>query len=600
MAGSIQKCSAEGCAEPALFRARTRAAWCDMHTAEVFDSAGVAMLQAPAKRGEHVLTRCFKCGCEAHYRLDYAIEKVGEGVCRACYWRAWGTLMRDGLGGHANFPPEDTGRVEELAESMGYEYLGPLVPQPKDGDPHRVRCTYCGHISAQRSGDIAWGCSCRVNASRGSGALNETQKRSQQAPELLKNCGGPVVDWWDHNTNPIEWWETVTPRAYRVASWCCPECSHHFTAKVNSMATHPECPVCEPKRRLAAKAEREHYAKVPVSAMPTLLRAWNDHTDPQTVPVVGGAVVPYNWLCDQGHCTRLNPYDFMKHGCRVCREQEADEVRDGLYTQLAAIGTGTPRLNPELIDQWHPTANVPLDVDTISPNSKRVVWWRDPNCGHEWQATPRDREMRFRRRCPTCDTVLDSLAYHYPLLAAEWSPGNPTTAWHVRPSGALKFTPEWVCSSELSHRWHQDTSSRVNGGVCPECQESGKSRVELEYVEHARQVFGNAASGPRVSDRRFETRSSWTVDILVQLDQYSLAIEYDGEYWHRDRIETDIAKSTDLLRAGYILARLRESPLAPLAIKNDRYLDLTVYAGVTPPAEALARIADWLGTAGDG
>lgn len=600
MVGPIQTCSAQACEEPALFRARTRAAWCETHTAEVFASAGVAMIEAPTKRGQHVLTRCLQCGCEAHYRLDYAVEKADEGVCRACYWRAWGVMMRGGLAGHVDFPPEDIGRVEELAESMGYEYLGPLVPVPKDGDPHLVRCTYCGNISAQRSGDIAWGCSCRVNASRGPEALNEAQKRGKRAPELLKDCGGPVVRWWDHTENPIEWWETVTVRAYRVASWCCPDCSHRFTAKVNSMVTCPQCPICESKHRLAATARRARYVDVPVSTVPTLLRAWDDDADPDTVPVVGSAVVPYNWRCDHGHRTRLNPYDYMEQGCRLCRSDEAAGELEDLYTQLAVIDTSGPRLNPEIVEQWHPTANARLDVDTISPNSRRVVWWRDPNCGHEWQATPRDREMRFRRRCPTCDTILDSLAYHFPRLAAEWSPNNPTTAWHVRPSGTLGFTPEWVCSSDPSHRWHQNTSSRINGSGCPECQEIGKSRIELEYVEQARLVFGNAASGRRISDSRFEARASWTVDMLVQLNERSLAIEYDGEYWHRDKIETDTAKSEDLLRTGHAVARLREHPLPPLAIINDRYMDLTVFAGVTPPAESLARIAAWLATADDG
>lgn len=38
-----------------------------------------------------MLTRCKKCGIEAHYRFEYILHKqeIGESMCRARYWKQW-------------------------------------------------------------------------------------------------------------------------------------------------------------------------------------------------------------------------------------------------------------------------------------------------------------------------------------------------------------------------------------------------------------------------------------------------------------------------------------------------------------------------------
>jgi len=176
----------------------------------------------------------------------------------------------------------------------------------------------------------------------------------------------------------------------------------------------------------------------------------------------------------------------------------------------------------------------------LSPRSRKAVWWQDPNCGHEWQDTPQLRDSGQRLRCPYCRTILDSLAFHFPGLAAEWSPENPVTAWQVRPTGQTSFVPGWVCTANPEHRWQAPLASRTNGSGCPECREQGKSQVELDHHAAAERAFGRASSGQAVRHEAFARRGVWLVDITVELaDGRKLAIEYDGSYWHADKGDVD-------------------------------------------------------------
>lgn len=204
--------------------------------------------------------------------------------------------------------------------------------------------------------------------------------------------------------------------------------------------------------------------------------------------------------------------------------------------------------------------------------------------------------MYQRLRCPNCRTILDSLAWHDPALAAEWSPTNPITAWQVRPHAVTDFVPEWICATYPEHVWQAPLSARSNGEECPECRESGKSRIELDHHAAAADVFGRARSGVIVRDKAFTSRTSWRTDVDVDVDGHALVIEYDGAYWHAspEKIVTDERKTRDLLAAGYVVVRLREDDLPPLAIAHPRYRELRVYSTAPRPRAVMEEIRDWV------
>lgn len=584
----VQLCSDPGCSQPTAYRTRSRDAWCDDHITGILRVGGLEPLEPFAKPTAWRLTRCLTCGCEAHYRFEYTLSKnaENEATCRACHWRQWAQDERRRHGSYADLTPVPAAEAREHAEKHGYDYLAALTDPSYHDDPHHVRCRYCNHLAAERMGDIAFGCRCQTNPSR---ARQTPNPPGQKQRALLKDSGLPVLDWWDHGTNDLAQWETVTVTARREAAWRCPDCGLQFTARVHDMIHRATCPTCEPKRRAEWQAEYERYQVTPVSEVPELLAAWADDEDPRTVTVAELGPLR-RFRCPRGHHPRISPYTYLHSGCPSCRSQETRTAGlDAVEADPAPF-----RISPEIASQWHPSRNGRISLAKLSPKSRRTVWWQDPGCGHEWQDTPEQRDKGQRLRCPECRTILDSLAFHFPELAAEWSSVNPLSAWHVRPSGQTAFVPTWVCATSPTHVWQAPLASRAVGSGCPECREHGKSQIELAHHEAAERAFGRASSGQAVRHDAFVRRSVWHVDITVELSgSRRLAVEYDGSYWHTDKTDVDEEKSRDLLAAGYLVARLREHPLPALPIDDPGYAEFTVHSTVPDPDGVIERVKRW-------
>lgn len=574
-------CATAGCPGAPAFKTRTRPAWCTPCLKRIFADAGLRALEAPKKYGEYTLTECTECGCQADYRLEYVLEKrdLGIGVCQACFWRDWARSQRDRtFGDPSGGPVANVADIRQRVEQGGLNYLGPLTSPSLEDDPHRVRCPVCGKITVGRLGDIAGGCSCSRNP-KGS-------FRAGAPKEYLAGSNSPALAWWDHDRNDPNILATVTVLARQAVWWRCPTCSVGFQRSVNDMARNgrPDCPECSKRRGLEFEREREYWSAVPVSEMPELLARWADEADPRTAMVYQPGS-RRRFRCEYGHFDTRDPLSYLRGGCTSCNA--AATRADQSNPRLAAA-------SPEIAEQWHPSKNAPRTPESVPASSKRRVRWRDPRCGHEWVATVVSRDKYDRYRCPQCRTVLGSLAYTFPDLAAEWSDENPLSAWHVRPFGKLEFLPTWQCTNDHSHVWAALLTSRSTGAGCPECRTHGKSKVEVDHHKAAERAFGNAKSGAIVRADEFKRRPAWTVDILVpDSDSTGLVIEYDGAYWHADKPEIDRHKTMDLLSAGYRVARLREYPLESLDIADDRYFETTVHATAVRPDEVIGLVRAW-------
>lgn len=157
-----QLCAVEGCGEPAIFKTYKKLTYCDAHINAILRVGGLEPLESFTHPEDWRLTRCLTCGNVAHYRLVYTLDKNlwGEATCRACYWRGWAKSQRKLLGLYATGEPVSWEKAEAVAEEHNYIYLGPLSNPSLQYDPHRVECRRCGKISAERLGDIEFGCTC--------------------------------------------------------------------------------------------------------------------------------------------------------------------------------------------------------------------------------------------------------------------------------------------------------------------------------------------------------------------------------------------------------------------------------------------------------
>lgn len=161
-----QVCSVLGCTNTAAFKTRSKPTWCDLHIAEIQRYGGIKPLEPFTRPDDWQLTECLTCGVRAHYRFVYTLDKNlhGEPTCRACFWRSWAADQRAIIGTWVDLEPVPYEKAEAMAEANGFEYLGPLTAPSLSEDPHHVRCRKCGRISAQRLGDIQFGCTCSPRA----------------------------------------------------------------------------------------------------------------------------------------------------------------------------------------------------------------------------------------------------------------------------------------------------------------------------------------------------------------------------------------------------------------------------------------------------
>lgn len=568
---AVRECSTPGCTNPAAFTTRSKPAWCLRCIDETLRRGGLKSAEPFPGQKKWWLTTCLGCAVQAHYRFVYVLDKnrIGEKVCRACYW----------TDGRAGYPSESPLSPEPaLLQKLGqyrYEFVSGV------GDSTSVfvvKCMDCSKISVERIGDIPWGCTCSRNT-------RPTHPGSSRAGRvLLFESELPALQWWDYERNDEAALRNVTTRATRECFWKCPVCDQHFSAQVYEMTSRPSCPDCEVKRKKEWEGEYEVWKVTPVVDVPALLSAWADDGDPRSVMVAEGSPLR-RFRCEQGHHPRISPLTFLHGGCPHCR---------GAHTAATSKQWLADTL-PEIASQWHPTRNGKLTPHDVVWDSKRTVWWKADCCGHEWQDSVRDRDKYQRLRCPTCRTILGSLAWRDPGLAAEWSPSNPVSPWKVRPHEATNFVPEWVCATEPTHVWTMALSSRSNGSECPECRQHGKSRVELDHHLAATETFGAARSGVLLRNDDFTSRNSWTVDICINIDGLTLVIEYDGACWHASEAKAliDESKTRDLLAAGYAVVRLREDALSPLAIDDPRYKELRVYSTAPRPQAVMDEIRDW-------
>jgi DNA-directed RNA polymerase subunit RPC12/RpoP len=105
-------------------------------------------------------------------------------------------------------------------------------------------------------------------------------------------------------------------------------------------------------------------------------------------------------------------------GCRAC----AKRAQIGRRLRVRP-GQSLAELRPDLAAELHPTRNGDLDPYAVARWSVLPVWWRCARCGHDWEASPKNRTG-----CPWCAAHRvpseRSLAVLCPDLAAELHPSR--------------------------------------------------------------------------------------------------------------------------------------------------------------------------------
>lgn len=252
---------------------------------------------------------------------------------------------------------------------------------------------------------------------------------------------------------------------------------------------------------------------------------------------------------------------------------------------------------PDLLEEWAHDLNPDLTPDKVAAFSLRKVWWRRPGVGQPaWHATVadrvRDRGSPYDHGHKVCEA--NCFLTLHPLLAREWSPRNlGVTAADVTAQSSQQRW--WQCST-CSNEWEATPKNRAHGTGCPICNETGLSRAQHRVAWELRYCFPDIPHGTtRIRcDRlpvpgRQRKRQEREVDIPVL--SLRCAIEYDGWFWHRHKVEDDRRKSAELKTAGWRVLRLREKGLPDIGPDDVR---IGLDAGNTEPHIVAAAVIRWL------
>lgn len=184
------------------------------------------------------------------------------------------------------------------------------------------------------------------------------------------------------------------------------------------------------------------------------------------------------------------------------------------------------------------------------------MWWKCPKGDdHEWQAS-----VNIRRKghgCGVCANRVivksNCLATINPELAKEWHPSKngDLTPFDVGSGSHKKVW--WKCPKGDDHEWQTTVKHRSYGTGCPLCR-SASSIPELRIFCELKTIFS--------STKHRAILLGHEVDIYIP--EMQVGIEYDGEYWHRYKVQKDQEKNLSL-QSTILLIRIREKGLPKLA-----------------------------------
>jgi hypothetical protein len=192
-------------------------------------------------------------------------------------------------------------------------------------------------------------------------------------------------------------------------------------------------------------------------------------------------------------------------------------------------------------------------------SNKRVWWICDKS--HEWEdkisarATGNRCNICFPRNPKQVVSSNYNLKVTNPQLSVEW---HPTKNIGLNPSNISPGSGKrvwWLCRF-CSHDWKATIDNRngKNRG-CPKCNAGNSSSFHEQCVLfYLRKVF------PDCENRYLLTIDNGkSIEIDIFIPYLNIGIEYDGYFYHKNRIKQDEQKNHLLQTRGIKLIRIREN-----------------------------------------
>ena len=260
-----------------------------------------------------------------------------------------------------------------------------------------------------------------------------------------------------------------------------------------------------------------------------------------------GSTIPVWWKCKKcshNWITTPNNRTNGKTGCPVCANREVVQGINDLATT-----------HPEIAKRWHPTLNELKPTEVVAGCNSKAYFTCNKDSRHYFY-TRIDHMILDDIQCPVCanQTIIvgvNDLATTHPELIKEWDYEKNT---NIRPTEVTYGNTKkvwWKCKN--NHSWKASIGSRAGNQKtgCPICKKelfiSFPEKVISYYLDKVCKVEEN---------KKFSWLGNSEVDIF--LPDFNLAIEYDGQAWHKDYLR-DLKKDRLCKDNNIQIIRIREN-----------------------------------------
>lgn len=350
----------------------------------------------------------------------------------------------------------------------------------------------------------------------------------QQNPELCKE--------WDYDKNTVQPNE-MSYKSGKKVWWKC-WLGHSYCASIANRNNGNGCPYCSNRKVLKGYNDL-------ATVNPELCKEWDYNKNKYSPDAISGysTNIKFFWRCSLGHsyqstvANRNNGYN-----CPYCSNHMILEGFNDLITT-----------NPELAEEWDYDKNS-ITPNRIGKNHYKKVWWKC-SLGHSWKASPRDRNKgkdNFKTNCPICDNRMllvgfNDLQTKCPQLTKEW---DYEVNYPLTPKDIIFHSGKyvgWKC--KYGHTWNTRVIDRTSGNMtgCPLCgnQTSMPEQTIAYYLKQVCEV-----------QQRHKINGN---EVDVYLPQYKIGIEYDGWYYHKNKLDKDLNKARKLIDDGICVVNIVET-----------------------------------------
>ena len=390
---------------------------------------------------------------------------------------------------------------------------------------------------------------------------------------LIHNHPDLLNSEWDYelnNANNINA-NTVTCGSHVKAHWKCNAYGHSYEMMIKERVKGSKCPYCMNRKVLPGFNDLQ-------SNYPDLVNSewdWelNDAINVKPDMLTYGSSMKVYWKCVNNHHWKasVNRRTSMNTRCPYCTGLNAITGVNDLLTLYANI------IKTEW--EWVENSKKNLEPSELKAGSNRKASWHCNTCHGRYEMSIYAKII-CKQSCPYCIGKKTLPGYNdletlYPDLAKEWyqpmngnitarmvTPGSETIRIKDKnnPKKTIRVKPAWKCR-ECSHIWHATVYSRTGlESGCPACwQHTHKSKQEDEvacYIsnylcEHHTNIKYTMKRSISFKEIYEHDHVNMNADIISAHDNYSkhmrmeldvyipelnFAIEYDGDYWHDDKI----------------------------------------------------------------